>query len=303
MAGNSTLHGIAATANDGDVALNSHKLTGLTDPGTSTSQDAATANWVTNQIQNAINGQDWKDSVDLATAAALPANTYSAGVLTATANGLLTVDGQNAAGGQRILVKNEGTGSNNGIYNVTNPGSGGDAYILTRSADANTSALVGGGTTVPVDSGGTANAGTVWLLVSLDAVTLDTTSLTFTQIGAAGSSYTAGTGITLTGNVFSLTTPVTVALGGTNSTTAAGARTSLSAAGLYNSGAIGDGAATTLTVTHNLNNAIPQVQVWDVSGTHPICIECDITATTVNAVTLAFATAPASASIKAVVVG
>jgi hypothetical protein len=291
------------TANDGDVALNSHKLTGLTDPGTSTSQDAATANWVTNAIQAAINGQDWKDSVDLATAAALPANTYSAGVLTATGTGVLPVDGQNVSAGQRILVKNEVTGSHNGIYVVTNAGGSGISYILTRAADANTSALMGGGTTVPVDSGGTVNAGTVWLLVSLDAIVLDTTSLTFTQIGAAGTSYTAGAGITLTGNVFSLTTPVTVALGGTNATTAAGARTSLGAAGLYNTGTIGDGSATVLTVTHNLNNAIPQVQVWDVSGANPIRVECDITSTSVNAVTLGFATAPASNSIKAVVQG
>jgi hypothetical protein len=200
----------------------------------------------------------------------------------------------------RILVKNEGTGKNNGIYVVTAAGAGGAPYVLTRTSDANTSALLPSGAVVPLGDAGTVNAATAWILATTAPV-LDTTALVFSALSS--SSYTAGAGLTLTGNIFSLTIPVPVASGGTNSTTAAGARASLSAAGLYNSGTIGDGAATSLTVTHNLNNAIPQVQVWDVSGTNPIRVECDITSISVNAVTLAFATAPATGSIKAVVVG
>lgn len=301
MAGNTRLDQVAAPTNP--VAFNSQRATGLADPSSSSSQDAATANWVTNQISLAVAGQDWKASVVLATAAALPANTYSAGVLTASGNGVLTVDGVNPSAGQRLLVKNEATAKNNGIYVVTNAGAAGAPYVLTRAADANTSALVTGGMTVPVDSGGTANGGTIWLLATAETVTLDTTALNFTQIGAAGSTYAAGTGITLTGNVFSLTAPVTVALGGTGATTAAGARTNLSAPGMFESAAIGDGSSTTLTVTHNLNNQIPSVTVWDISGANPVMIECDVTATSVNAVQLSFAVAPASASIKCVVMG
>jgi hypothetical protein len=302
MAGNTRLDQIAAPTNP--VVFNAQRATGLADPSGTTVQDAATANWVTNQIALAIAGQDWKQSVALATAAALsPANTYSAGVLTASGNGILTVDGVNPSVGQRILVKNEATTTRNGIYVVTNPGAAGAAYVLTRAADANTSAEISGGTTVPVDSGGTANGGTIWLLATTEAVVLDTTALTFTQIGAAGAAYSAGTGITLAGNVFSLTAPVTVALGGTGSTTAAGARTNLGAPGMFESAAIGDGASLVLTVTHNLNNQLPIVRAWDVSGASPIAIECDVTATTVNAVTLSFAVAPAASSVKCVVMG
>ena len=302
MPGNETLHGIAAaSANDGDVTFNSHKATNLSDPSSSSSQDAATANWVTSQISNAIAGQTWKAEVGLATTAALPANTYSAGVLTATGNGALTVDGVVVTAAQRILVKNEVTGKNNGIYVVTTVGTGGTPYVLTRSSDANTSALVVSGITIPVSGDGVSNAATIWILTTPDPITLDTTSLSFSQLSSA--SYSAGAGITLTGSVFSLTVPVTVADGGTNSTTAAGARTNLGAPGLYNTAAIGDGSSLTLTVTHNLNNTIPMVQVYDVSGSHPVLIQCDPVATGANTVTLTFATAPATNSIQAVVVG
>src|SRR5579859_5147741 len=108
MAGNQTLAQIG-TNNPAaaSVPFNSQRATGLADPSSSSSQDAATANWVTQQISAAISGQDWKGSVALATAAALPANTYSAGVLTATGTGQLTVDGVNVSSGQRVLVKNE----------------------------------------------------------------------------------------------------------------------------------------------------------------------------------------------------
>lgn len=302
LAGNTRLDQVAAPT--APVAFGGQRATGLADPSTGTSQDAATANWVSNAIALAVAGQDWKASVTLATAAALPANTYTAGVLTATGNGVLTVDGQNPAAGQRLLVKNEATAKNNGIYVVTNAGAVGAPYVLTRAADANTSAEVTGGMTVPVDSGGTANGGTIWLLATSEAVTLDTTALAFTQIGGAGATYSAGTGITLTGNVFSLTAPVTVALGGTNATTAAGARTNLGAAGMFTSAAIGDGSATTLTVTHNLGNQYPaSVTVWDVSGANPVKIECDVTATSVNAIQLSFAVAPATGSIRCTVTG
>jgi hypothetical protein len=305
LAGNSSLNSIAtATSASADVTLNSHKLINVADPSSTVSQDAATANWVTSQIQSYLNGLDWKASADLATAAALPSNTYSSGAqtLTATANGALTVDAVAVSVGMRILVKNEVTAKNNGLYSVTAAGGAGAAYILTRTTDANTSVKVSGGMTVPIDSGGTANGGTIWLLTTVETIVLDTTALPFSQI-AAGSSYAAGTGITLTGNVFSLTAPVTVALGGTNSATASGARTNLSAAGLFNSAAIGDGSSTSITVTHNLNNTVPMVQVWDISGANPVRVECDVTSTSVNAISLSFATAPATNSIKCVVMG
>src|ERR1039458_7773210 len=87
-----------------------------------------------------------KQSVQESTAAALPANAYVAGVLTASANGVLTVDGIAVALADRILVQNEVTGSNNGIYTVTTLGTAGVKYVLTRATDFNTSAQILGAT-------------------------------------------------------------------------------------------------------------------------------------------------------------
>jgi hypothetical protein len=151
---------------------------------------------------------------------------------------------------------------------------------------------------VPVD-GGTANTGTIWMQTATGVV-LDTTALTFAQIGTL---YLAGTGLSLSGSTFNLQVPVSVANGGTNATTASAARASLAVPGIFNSGAIGDGASTSLTVTHSLNNNIPMISVYDVSGTHPVVIECDVTATDANNVSLSFAVAPATGSIKCVVTG
>jgi hypothetical protein len=304
MAGNATLATIsAASAPAAAVAFGGQRATGVADPSSPTSQDAATANWVTSQITAGVTGQDWKQSVAAATAAALAASTYLAGTITATGNGALTVDGVAAVAGMRILVKDEATAANNGVYAVSSAGGSGAAWVLTRAADAASSSQVSGGMTVPVDAGGTANAGTVWLLATAETVTIGTTALPFTQIGAGGTSYSAGAGLTLAGNVFALVIPVTVASGGTGATTAAGARGNLGAPGLYNSAAIGDGSATTFTVTHNLNDATPMVTVWDVSGASPVQVECDVTAPTVNTVSLAFAAAPAASSVKCTVVG
>ena len=78
----------------------------------------------------------------LSTRTTLPnAPTYSANVLTATTNGTLVVDGLFASSGDRILVKNQLTMSQNGIYVVTTAGTSSSTWNLTRSADFNTDGL------------------------------------------------------------------------------------------------------------------------------------------------------------------
>jgi hypothetical protein len=84
-------------------------------------------------------------SVRLATTTALtPSATYANGAagvgatLQGTTPGVLQVDGVNVALNDRILVKNEGTAANNGIYTVTTVGTGLVAFVLTRATDANT---------------------------------------------------------------------------------------------------------------------------------------------------------------------
>ena len=69
----------------------------------------------------------------------------------------------------------------------------------------------------------------------------------------------------------------------------------------YFATAIGDGSSTTITVTHNLNNRWVQSQIFDVSTGAKV--EADVTNTTANALTVAFASAPASGAYELVVVG
>jgi hypothetical protein len=124
-------------------------------------------------------GATWKDPVQQAQIGALPANTYSAGVLTATGNAVLVVDGVTCAAGQRIMVAGEATAQNNGIYAVTQPGSSGTPYILTRSADMATGVLVTGAT-VMVEQG-TAAAGSGWFLAGAGPDVIGTTALFWTK--------------------------------------------------------------------------------------------------------------------------
>ena len=131
------------------------------------------------------NGLDWKASVTLATAAALPAVTGTGtGVLTASAVGILTVDGVATVLGDNILVKNQVAGLDNGIYEVTIEGTAGVAFELTRRDDADVSAEVTSGMATYV-SEGTANGGQGWVLSTVDPITLNTTALVFVQFSSA----------------------------------------------------------------------------------------------------------------------
>ena len=117
------------------------------------------------------------------------------------------VDGSSPTVGQRILVKNETSGQYNGIYTVTNVGSGSTAWILTRATDydqtgTGTNEIAPGDTTFIIS--GTANAGTQWVQTTDFPITIGTTPLTFVQIAGPGV-YTAGTGLTLFSNTFSIT--------------------------------------------------------------------------------------------------
>ena len=89
--------------------------------------------------------------VRAATTAALPTNTRSGNVLTASANGALPAqDTVSLAVGNPFLVKDETTKANNGLFTVTSLGSGSTPWVLTRHVDADTSAKVPSGMTVYV---------------------------------------------------------------------------------------------------------------------------------------------------------
>lgn len=102
------------------LALNSQKITGLADP--TADQDAATKAYV----DSVKAGLDVKESVRVASTAHISASyNSSAKTLTASSAGVLSIDGVETALNDRILVKDQSTGSNNGIYKVTTAGAAG----------------------------------------------------------------------------------------------------------------------------------------------------------------------------------
>ena len=146
---------------------------------------------------------DVKNSCRVATTTGGLAATRSGNVLTSDA--FVSINGNGIDGvtslalNDRVLVKDQVTGADNGIYTVTALGSNGvSAWTLTRSTDADTSAEVTPGLFTFIEEG-TTNGDTGWLLTTDAPITLNTTSLSFTQFSSAGE-ITAGAGLTKTGN-------------------------------------------------------------------------------------------------------
>ena len=173
--------------------------------GTITTAPVNNTDIVNKEYADAIaSGIHFHEAVNLATTAALPANTYNNGAsgvgatLTANANGALSVDSTLTVVSERILVKNEAAGANNGVYVVTQVGSAGTPYILTRATDFDS---VGTGVD-QIDEGdfflvtsGTANVNTAWVQQTPPPITIGTTPIVFQQFSAP-ITYTAGTGLT-----------------------------------------------------------------------------------------------------------
>jgi hypothetical protein len=182
----------------GDVDVSSSKIINVTNP--SADQDAATKAYV----DSVANGLDVKDSCRLATAAALAAVTYNNGngTLTADANGALTIDGVATVANDRVLIKNQASAVQNGIYKVTTIGSGSAAFVLTRSPDADTAAELTGGTFFFVEEG-TANADNGYVATHNGTPTFGSTNIQFQQFSGAGQ-ISAGDALTKTGNTINV---------------------------------------------------------------------------------------------------
>jgi len=174
-----------------------------------------------------VSGINFHQACNYASTADLGAVTYNNGssgvgaTLTKTTPfATFALDGGSPTVGQRVLIKNESNGAYNGIYTVTNVGSGSTGWVLTRATDYDTS----GSGNNEIDQGdyvlvlsGTTNANTSWVQQTALPITVGTTALVFTQFGAA-TVYTAGTGLTLSSNQFSITnTAVTAATYGSAS--------------------------------------------------------------------------------------
>jgi hypothetical protein len=307
------------------LSLNNQRITNVATPTAGT--DVPNKNYV----DAAVQGLSQKPTAQVATTAALPANTYANGTsgvgatLTATANAALTVDGYAVATGDRVLVKNEAAGANNGLYLVTQAGSGATPYILTRDVEMDTAAEFAGAF-IAVEDAGTTNANSLWLCNNTAAPVVGTTAITFVQLNK-GTDLAAGAGITITGNSVAISatyigqtsittlgtvtvgtwqgTAVAVGSGGTGATTAAAARTNLGAVGKYTA-TIGDAAATTITITqatHGLaTNGSMHAECFD--ATTGVKVYPDITINpTTGACTFTFTTAPAANAYRITIIG
>lgn len=117
----------------------------------------------------------------------------------------LVIDGVTVATNDRVLVYQQTNQTQNGVYVVTNTGSGSTNWVLTRSSDTDTYGpsdpnALGAGDAFFVQQGNT-GAGELYVCNTPGTITFGTTNITFTQI-AATAVYTAGSGLTLTGTVF-----------------------------------------------------------------------------------------------------
>jgi hypothetical protein len=119
----------------------------------------------------------------------------------------LVIDGVTVNVADRVLVYEQTNQTQNGVYVVTDVGSGSTNWILTRSSDTNTYGLtspnnLGEGSTFFVQQG-TTGAGETYTCNTSGTITFGTTNITFAQISSA-QIYSAGTGLTLTGTQFSI---------------------------------------------------------------------------------------------------
>ena len=154
-------------------------------------------------VDQVAQGLDTKPSCGLGTTANLSA-TYSNGTagvgatLTASSNGALSLDGSTPSVADRILVKNQTSASENGIYTVTTVGDGSTAFVLTRATPEDQPSELSGGAFVFVEEG-SLNANNGYVFTHTGAPTFGTTDLDVAQFSGAGQ-ITAGAGLVKDGN-------------------------------------------------------------------------------------------------------
>lgn len=165
----------------GSVDVSGKKITNLAEPTADT--DAATKYYV----DAARSGLDVKASVKAATTANI------------TLSNTQTVDGVALSVGDRVLVKDQSTGSQNGIYVVAS-----GAWTRSTDADNNPGGEVTSGMFTFVEQG-TINANTGFVLTTPDPITLGTTSLSFALFSSSGT-LIAGEGLSKSGNTLQVNT-------------------------------------------------------------------------------------------------
>ncbi|MDA8258386.1 MAG: hypothetical protein M0Z99_22615 [Betaproteobacteria bacterium] len=222
--------------------------------GAGLTPDVGDLNQLYQAIQRIAVGGDYKASVRAATTANI--------ALTA----LQTVDGVALAAGDRVLVKDQTAGAENGIYLAS-------ANAWTRTTDADAAGELTSGTIVPVESG-TLNADTIWMLTTDGAITIGTTALSFvsTVVGDASTTVKGKVQLATSAEAQALTdalkalTPATLAsaLKGTNQGLAGNGYQKLPGGLIIQWGSVaGSGSAVTFTYPIAFPNNVFQALVGD----------------------------------------
>lgn len=197
---------ISTTNTNGDLVLSPNGTATVTVPSGYKNRTGFGANsLVSKEYVDAIKqALDVKDSVRLATTANLASNYNNAGgtLTNSGSNAALQLDGVTVVAGNRILVKDQSSAAENGIYVVTTVGDGSTAWVLTRADDANVSAEMTGGVFTFVEEG-TVGADNGYVFTHNGAPTLGSTALTVSQFSGAGQ-IVAGDALSKTGNTLNV---------------------------------------------------------------------------------------------------
>ena len=229
-------------------------------------------------VDSAVEGLAWKDSARVATQSNI--NLASPGA---------TIDGITMVSQDRVLVRNQSTQSQNGIY-VWN----GSATALTRSLDASTFAELEQAI-ITVEEG--TDAGTTWRQTQINGI-IDTNNVIFSSFAAA-----APAASETTAGIAEIATQAEVDAGTDDARIITPLKLATWSGRIRKYAAsFGDGSATSYVITHNFNTRDVTVVVFPNSGTYDN-VEVDVGRTSVNEVTLVFATAPASNAYRVVVIG
>ena len=211
---NMTIDGndISTTNTNGDLTISPNGTGTITVPSNYEERAGFTDNSLTNKkyVDTVAQGLDIKDAVRVGTTANLTA-TYSNGssgvgatLTNSSTQAALVIDGITMVVNDRVMVKDQTTTLQNGLYKVTNIGSGSTNWVLTRTPDGDESTEVNGGSFFFVQEG-TVNGDNGYVTTNDGNPTIGTDAITFEQFSGAGQ-VTAGSGLSKSGNIIDVNT-------------------------------------------------------------------------------------------------